>query len=166
MCTSHNAIADFRAKLLALLPIASAAGILTAVETLSARPGSQVLIGVFGVLITCGLLLYELRGIEDCTMLRYRARAIEKRLGVTDEESQFGAYGYCPPKFGIVDEIGAGLVVYFTVMAGWAALAAKGIRQFYHTGIGGYVAIAVLYGVSLTFALWNRDKLVYRSPVH
>ena len=70
-CKNHGAIADFRGKLLGLLPVASGSGVFILLGTLN---NQTVLapIGLFGVAVTLGLFVYELRGIEDCTMLRRR----------------------------------------------------------------------------------------------
>jgi hypothetical protein len=92
VCRSHAGITDFRAKLLAILPIASGAGVglLVAHENgdLSSRQAALlVALGVFGAVVTAGLFLYELRQIDVCKQLRDRAAAIENELGI--EAGQF-----------------------------------------------------------------------------
>ena len=93
VCKSHAGITDFRAKLLALLPIASGAGI----GLLIAREGGRVprieaglliALGIFGAVITAGLFLYELRQIDLCKQMRNHAAWIEKQLGI--DAGQFG----------------------------------------------------------------------------
>jgi hypothetical protein len=93
VCKNHAGITDFRAKLLALLPIASGAGIGLlviqgdgALSTTDA--GLLVALGVFGVLVTTGLFLYELRQIDVCKQLRNHAAWIEKQLDI--HAGQFG----------------------------------------------------------------------------
>src|SRR5689334_6833492 len=117
ICGSHNGIAEFRAKLLALLPIASGTGILLLLKQKDTELNAPMLfpIGLFGFVVVFGLFLYELRGIEDCVLLRRRACEIERMLGVGIETGQFGGRG--PGKYGFVDEIGAGWIVYNAVMA-------------------------------------------------
>jgi hypothetical protein len=93
VCKSHAGITDFRAKLLALLPIASGAGIGLVViqgdEALSAvGAGLLIALGVFGAIVTIGLFLYELRQIDVCKHLRNHAAWIEKELGI--DAGQFG----------------------------------------------------------------------------
>jgi hypothetical protein len=93
VCRSHAGITDFRAKLLAILPIASGAGVglLVAQEEgdLSSREAALlVALGIFGAVVTAGLFLYELRQIDVCKQLRERAAAIENELGI--EAGQFG----------------------------------------------------------------------------
>ena len=93
VCRSHAGITDFRAKLLALLPLASGAGLglLLARDsgTLSdTEAGVLVALGAFGAVITAGLFLYELRQIDVCKQLRNHASWIEQELGI--EAGQFG----------------------------------------------------------------------------
>jgi hypothetical protein len=93
VCRSHAGITDFRAKLLALLPLASGAGLglllaqgnggLSRTEA-----GLLVALGAFGAVVTAGLFLYELRQIDVCKQLRNHAEWIERRLGI--EAGQFG----------------------------------------------------------------------------
>ncbi len=87
VCRSHAGITDFRAKLLALLPIASGAGIglLIAREGGGvSRTGAGLLIalGIFGAVITAGLFLYELRQIDLCKQMRNHAAWIERQLAI------------------------------------------------------------------------------------
>src|SRR5215216_2596040 len=84
VCRSYHAIADFRAKLLALLPIASGAGgllILGQKEKLNEYLGP---IGVFGAAVTLGLSVDELRGIQRCKALIKAGKALETKMGVPD----------------------------------------------------------------------------------
>src|SRR5215216_3597854 len=82
VCRSYHAIADFRAKLLALLPIASGAGgllILSEKDTVKEYFGP---IGVFGAAITLGLFVYELRGIQRCRALIKAGKALETKMEI------------------------------------------------------------------------------------
>ena len=93
VCRSHAVITDFRAKLLALLPIASGTGIGLLLiqgkdELSSTGAGLLVALGVFGATVTAGLFLYELRQIDLCKQLRNHAAWIERQLGI--EAGQFG----------------------------------------------------------------------------
>src|SRR5712691_940947 len=79
VCNAHNSIADFRAKLLALLPIASGTGIFLLLGNKmndEAKP-HLVAIGTFGAMVTLGLFLYELRGIDKCNALIQCGKALE-----------------------------------------------------------------------------------------
>ncbi|HVF87003.1 MAG TPA: hypothetical protein VM866_05405 [Pyrinomonadaceae bacterium] len=125
VCNSYHAIADFRAKLLALLPIASGAGgllILAEKETLKEY---LVPIGVFGAAVTLGLFLYELRGIQRCKALIEAGKGVEIAMGIAN--GQFGSR----PKgsaAGLISAETAGWVVYLTVLAAWVYLAIIGFR--------------------------------------
>jgi hypothetical protein len=92
VCKNHAAITDFRAKLLALLPIASGAGVSLLVirESEPSKTAAVLLValGIFGAVVTFGLFLYELRQIDVCKQLRNHAAWIEKQLGI--EAGQFG----------------------------------------------------------------------------
>jgi hypothetical protein len=88
VCTSHKAITDFRAKLLALLPIASGAAVGVLGFTAKNSGGLLVALGVFGMVVTIGLFMYEVRQIDLCKQLRNHAEWIEGRLGI--EVGQFG----------------------------------------------------------------------------
>jgi hypothetical protein len=142
VCKGHAAIADFRAKLLALLPIASAGGIALLLKGEHPLEDALVIaIGVFGLVVTFGLFMYELRGVQDCVELRARAEALEHAMHIPDGASQFAGRdrGHLG---GLVDEIGAGWVVYPAVMAAWAYVATYG------ADIDGRIAgpiLAVLY---------------------
>src|SRR5690348_7141444 len=63
VCKSHSGITDFRAKLLALLPIASGAGVGLLVihgKGKASDTGAGLLIGlgIFGAVVTIGLFMY------------------------------------------------------------------------------------------------------------
>jgi len=124
-CRQHNAITDFRAKLLALLPLASGAGVLL---LLGRAADTRFLgaIGLYGLAVTVGLFLYELRGIQRCITLRDQAAGLEQELGVPAGLGQFrdrprAALG------GFVGVEGASWVVYLAILAGWAYVAGLGL---------------------------------------
>jgi len=127
-CKTHGAIADFRAKLLALLPIASGTGIFLLLGKLNGDNRKLLAaVGLFGIAVTFGLFMYELRGIEDCTALRGRARNMEQALGVQEPVSQFRDWP--SGKLNLADEIGAAWIVYMTVLASWIFVAGAGLES-------------------------------------
>jgi hypothetical protein len=85
VCKSHAVITDFRAKLLALLPIASGTGIGLLLMRAGGKDGIPawllVALGAFGALVTVGLFLYEFHQMDDCQQLRNHGVWIEKELG-------------------------------------------------------------------------------------
>jgi hypothetical protein len=159
ICKTHNAIADFRAKLLALLPIASGAGVFFLLEKLNGGERWLLIpVGVFGAAVTLGLLMYELRGIEDCTVLRKRGWELEKALMVRWEASQFAGWTKAG-KRNLADEIGAAWIIYTTVIAGWIFVAAAGLSSLSKHGWPWWgklvfgLGLAILYLGVLVWAL-------------
>jgi hypothetical protein len=167
ICKTHGAIADFRAKLLALLPIASGAGIFLLLGKFNGGDRKLLVpVGLFGVAVTFGLFMYELRGIEDCTVLRGRAWNIERRLGIPDSMSQFGGW-LAGGKRNLADEIGAAWIVYTTVLASWLFVAGAGLARLTGTwpswlAIELAIALGIVYLAVLVLALsrlgpWGHD---------
>ena len=129
LCRRHDGIAEFRAKLLALLPIASGAGIFILVSeggVVDAAVPQLLPVGVFGVLVTIGLYFYELRGIQECNALIDAAREMEKLL--LPNLSQFGAFNAKPRAVlgRAVGATGAALIIYPTVVGAWVYVAGLG----------------------------------------
>jgi hypothetical protein len=164
-CKNHGAIADFRGKLLGLLPVASGSGVFILLGTLN---NQTVLapIGLFGVAVTLGLFVYELRGIEDCTMLRRRAAEIELGLGIPKQESVF--HNWKRGKLGLLDEIGASWIVYSAVLLSWAYLAGVGAQARWDPlpqPLPWPWALPIIYLVILVLALGpGRNLWPYGEP--
>lgn len=108
VCRSHAAITDFRAKLLALLPIASGAGI----GLLSTQADGQadipalllIAAGLFGAFVTVGLFFYEFHQMDDCQQLRNHGVWIERQLGMDagqfrSRRTKLGLGHIWPPKY-------------------------------------------------------------------
>jgi hypothetical protein len=89
LCSSYHAIDDFRTKLLGLLPLVTGGGVVLLsgrVEEIRMeffRP-----VGVFGILVTLGLLAYELFGIKKCHALIETGKALESRMNLPVGEKQ------------------------------------------------------------------------------
>src|SRR5437588_12710767 len=164
-CKTHNSIAGFRGTLLGLLPIASGAGIFLLLGKLGGDNRWLLLpIGVFGAAVTWGLFMYELRGIEDCTVLRGRLKNIEQELGVPVLSSQFGFWP--GGKLNLVDEIGAAWIVYMTVLMTWLFVAGAGVASLAHDRRALWelvfgACLGIVYLVVLWFSLassqWGQD---------
>ena len=83
---AYHRIDDFRAKLLALLPLAAGTtGILLLLRTdlgLRNEGKAQILVavGIYGFLTTLGLCVYEIRGIQRCQDLIKAGRQLEGKL--------------------------------------------------------------------------------------
>jgi hypothetical protein len=141
LCASHAALTDFRAKLLALLPIASGAGIFLLLGQ-SPAPGALTAVGLFGFVVTLGLFIYEWIGIETCVDLRERGARLEKELRVPPDMGQFQENPRRPLR-GPLSVEGASWVVYLSVLLAWAYLAGEpggwwnGLRWLILLGVGG-----------------------------
>jgi hypothetical protein len=129
ICGSHAGITDFRAKLLALLPLASGTGLFL---LLGESPVSQdktgylLPLGFFGGLVTLGLYLYELRGIQVCKMLRERGKRLEE-AALLARSGLEGAFSARPRARGFyVGAEGASHLVYSVVIGSWGYLACVG----------------------------------------
>lgn len=93
ICKSHQAVDEFRMKLLGLLPLASLAGIFLLGKS-GMGPGSVgeqslpqliAFIGIFAAIFTLALFMYEIRGILKCHELILSGRKIEKSLGISGQ---------------------------------------------------------------------------------
>jgi hypothetical protein len=157
LCASHAALTDFRAKLLALLPIASGAGVFLLLEQ-SPGPAALRAVAVFGFAVTLGLAIYEWIGIDTCVKLRERGELLEKELGVPEKMGQFQQDPKRPLR-GPLSVEGASWVVYLSVLLGWAYVAGDagdwwgGLRWLILLAAGGLILTA-----KFRSALWNGLK--------
>src|SRR5204863_7619587 len=87
LCTSYRAIDDHRLKLLSLLPLATGAGILVLSDGGKSAPtaGVAAAVGLFGIVITLGLLCYELHGMKKCGALIDAGKLIESSIQVNGQ---------------------------------------------------------------------------------
>lgn len=134
ICDSYRAIDDFRAKLLGFLPLASGTGISLLLGSHTNFLNNTILpIGVFGAVITLGLFVYEIYGIEKCTDLIKAGKQLEGIAFENKIESskmykgQFlsrpdGILGRRGP-LGLINEIFAAGIIYPAVFAAWIYLA-------------------------------------------
>jgi len=132
LCNSYRAIDDFRMKLLGLLPFATGAGIVLVSNALAAADDAkqnvtrELLwpIGLFGFVITLGLLFFELYGIKKCHALIETGKAIERQLEIS------GQFTTRPGGvFGVINEAFAASVIYPAVLAAWLYLADAGAAR-------------------------------------
>jgi hypothetical protein len=128
LCNSYHAIADFRARLLGLLPLASGAGIYVLVDDVLLQPTQGhiasaylVPLGLFGFIVTLGLFFYELRGIQRCNALVRAGKQLESALGLD------GQFRLRPPDIaGFIGSTLAARLIYPAVLAAWMFVAASG----------------------------------------
>jgi hypothetical protein len=131
----HQAITDFRAKLLGLLPIASGAALIVVLKDgLSVeRVGLALGLGLFACVLTIGLFFYELRGMGHCLDLEQSARELEKWLELPPNEATrpFNFMRLREPEMGgLIGARGSAWLIYPAVLGAWLYLslfAAAGI---------------------------------------
>jgi hypothetical protein len=131
VCDAHNGIADFRGKLLTLLPIASGVGIFSLVkEGLPLKAIDHFLgLGIFSAVIVFGLFIFDLVGIHRCRTLRVYGCALEKKLLPAD--SPKGRFTLEREKFvRFVSITAASLTIYPAVIAAWSYVACLGAMKF------------------------------------
>jgi Na+/H+ antiporter NhaD/arsenite permease-like protein len=124
LCSSYRAIDDFRAKLLALLPLATGGGIFLLVgdkKTAVAIEPYLPAIGLFGFVVTLGLFFFELHGIWKCAHLIRAGTELEENLCIEEKEGQF--IGRPLGIFGFINEPFAAGIIYPAVLAAWIFLA-------------------------------------------
>jgi hypothetical protein len=123
---AHDGVAQFRAKLLALLPLASGTGFFAVLNIDPVQKSQHLLaIGLFGSLVSFALYMYEMRGIQRCALLGERARKLEHRLVGDVTEGAFGADH--SPRFFLATNTWAARIVYPATMSVWAYVAFCGL---------------------------------------
>lgn len=143
ICESYRAIDDFRAKLLALLPIVSAGGIFLLLDK-NPCPEYLLPIGIFGVVVTTGLFSYELHGIKKCAQLIKVGQHIE------DEKHIHGPFTKRPGRVELfpikhkikpyINEPVAARIIYPAVIAAWMYLA-----LFKHSTVAAAIISIIAY---------------------
>jgi hypothetical protein len=165
LCDSYRAIDDFRAKLLALLPLATGTGIflLYSKDVPPANMGFLGPIGLFGFIITLGLFAYEVYGIKKCGALIAAGKHIESSLGI---DGQFA----CRPRgiyHGLINEPFAAGLIYPAVLAAWMFLGLAGLVNGSSQGASQFpisvfsiTILVFLFGfyVSLRYNIQLRDS--------
>jgi hypothetical protein len=124
VCKSYHAITDFRARLLALFPLASGVSSIILLAVDPAHSTYLWSIGVLGALLTLGLGLFEYRNGQRCVAIKQIAKNVEQQLGFDHTTGQF--QGEPPPHWGLLREGTASALVYSTVFVGWVLLAVYG----------------------------------------
>jgi hypothetical protein len=140
VCQNHRAVTDFRGKLLTLLPLVSGAGIYVLLPKQSSpsdlRPAYLIAIGVFGVLVTVGLFLHEIRAIGQCGALIKRGRELEQKMGLrggqfTREDIYYHAQKTRFRSFinNFKGPVGAAWIIYPSVGVAWLFVAVLGVAK-------------------------------------
>lgn len=158
LCSSYRATDDFRAKLLGFLPLASGTGIFLLLSNDFSNDFSRqkewflLPIGLFGIGVTLGLFVLELRGIQKCHAYIQAGKEVEKQLlNAQNAQGHFtqipkelpiflrGPKGHkgstedsnspywTPPTEASIGTFMAARLIYTTVFAGWVFVAFLGL---------------------------------------
>ena len=123
-CRAYERIDDFRAKLLGFLPLVSGTGLLLLLGHTGLDGRAQdnwellTFAGLFGAIVTLGLLLYEQRGIQQCIRLTTIGKALESKLRV---HGRFSRWPHSLRRF--INEPAASGFIYSSVIASWVFVA-------------------------------------------
>jgi hypothetical protein len=120
---NYRAMDDLRLRLLALLPLATGAGILVLLGGHGVSAAIDVPVGLFGMVATISLYFYELHGIEKC------AHYIDAGAKLEEDFKVRGSFTNRPHRiFGVVSELLPAALIYPASFTGWLFLA------LYHVG--------------------------------
>src|SRR5262245_32483665 len=164
LCTSYNAIDVFRGTLLGFLPLVTGGLFLLAAgkdeSNIFSNPKLSVPLGLFGLLVSLGLFIFEIYGIRRCTHLIVLGRHLERQLEV---EGQFlhrpiGVEGFIPAKFSrLVNEPMASGVIYPAVGAAWLYLSLQSLNPWLAAAASTLIFMSGFI-VTLRYNKWLADK--------
>jgi hypothetical protein len=148
VCKAHDAITDFRGKLLALVPALSGAAFALIATRKNFDQRLLLPVGIFGATVIFGLFVYELRGILLCHELRDRGGKLEEEmlkpkadavleiqghfLNRTEKHKWRAPFRLLKCYWGISVPT-ASFVVYCAVILGWLVVAGFGVAGFFST---------------------------------
>lgn len=119
VCNSWRTLTDVRFKLLGFVPTISVVVLISLLSgdepTKGLTPITRMAIGLFGLLVTFALFVYELRNSELYDDLVSRGRRIEQELGI--DTGQF--LGRRDPRNWLIKHDVAINLIYGTAVAGW-----------------------------------------------
>lgn len=120
LCNSYRAIDDFRAKLLGFLPLVTGGGlILLTGRAEDVRKEFFRPVGIFGIVVTTGLLAYEIFAIKKCDALIKGGKALESELGLPNAQFTSRPNNVLH----VINEPFAAAFIYPAVLAAWTYLA-------------------------------------------
>jgi hypothetical protein len=124
LVSSYQAIDTFRTQLLARLPLATGSGIFLLYATKDTlddiNPAFLLAIGLFGIVVTLSLFVYEIYGIKKCSALITTGKEMEVNLGIK------GQFLSRPNSF-FNEPFAAGLI-YPAVLASWTLVTVANIK--------------------------------------
>jgi Phage integrase family len=120
LCNSYRAIDDFRAKLLGFLPLVTGGGlILLTGRAAEVRQEFFGPVGIFGIVVTTGLLAYEIFAIKKCDALIKGGKALESELCLPNAQFTSRPNNVLH----VINEPFAAAFIYPAVLAAWTYLA-------------------------------------------
>ena len=172
LCNSYHAIDDFRTKLLGFLPLVTGGGlVLLSARAEDVRKEFFGPVGRFGILVTLGLLAYELFGIKKCHALIQTGQALEQKMNLS--ASRLGKPGQFLRRpnnlLWVVNEPFAAAMIYPAVLAAWTYLAvlydnpshtehpSSAQRLSLYVFVGGF-ALILLYDGFLRIRDWQESR--------
>jgi hypothetical protein len=115
---NYRAMDDLRLRLLALLPLATGAGIVVLLGGHGVSAAIDVPVGLFGMVATISLYFYELHGIEKC------AHYIDAGARLEEDFKVRGSFTNRPHGiYRIVSELLPAALIYPASFTGWLFLA-------------------------------------------
>ncbi len=164
-CKTYHNIDDFRAKLLGLLPLASGAGIFfLSKDNIPGNENHNILAGagLLGFIITLGLLIFELRGIQYCIRIISVGKLLERKMKI------YGQFRLRPKPFcHFIDVPIASGIIYPAVLAAWIFLFVHSLPHPFNTFCLPYVVAILVFCVFVSiiivivlFAYKDKDKEV------
>jgi hypothetical protein len=158
VCRSYERIDDFRAKLLGFLPLVSGTGLFFLLERMDTSVGNggraELLVpaGIFGFIVTVGLLLYELRGIQRCIRLASVGSVFESQMELKGRFTQW------PHSLGrFINEPLAAAFIYSSVLAAWMFLTVVS-ASFPLAIVSAYIVLGISFGAIWSFYLFITRK--------
>lgn len=172
VCRSYHAVDDFRAKLLGFLPLASGGAFLFLGDALLDSQKRLVVekylggIGAFGFLVTLGLFIYELRGIQRCGALIKLGKTLEDSLGVVGQfKFRPGDISFKPLPSFLGINLGVTLaarLIYSTVLAAWVFFGFGG-SFFGIWGAGVVLLISFIGSQLINLAIGKRLEMLDKN---
>lgn len=163
MIDGYHRITDFRHKLLAFLPLGSAAAIGFLVTVASDTPRDEDVgelisshlwtIGLFGFVVTLGLYFFEWRQVVRCLAYIDRGKKLEDSLGFSG--GFFTDRGDPPLKF--VGAESAGVLVYGASAAAWSTVAVFGDNEVVGYALLGLTAAGMVVRLIQTAKRYNTE---------
>jgi hypothetical protein len=119
LCTSYQNIADFRSKLLGLLPFVTASSFVATIigDPTKSLPLARLVLpfGLLGAMVTLALFLYEVENLKRSALLTAQGRTLEKAMHIIGP--------FTPGPSSLFNTRNAAGLIYSTTFAGWICLA-------------------------------------------